>query len=80
LILIPLEDLPVAFLAFCWGVRLAVAFQLLARVFEAPALDLVEGSSMASPLGGRAEIGIAGIGMSSSKPGMGAMKLSKSYI
>jgi hypothetical protein len=48
LILIPLEDLQVAFLAFFWGVGLAVAFRLLARVLDAPTLDLVEGSSMAS--------------------------------
>jgi hypothetical protein len=65
LILIPLEDFPVAFLALFWGVGLAVAFRLLARVFDAPALDPAEGSSMASLSGGRAEMGVAKIGMSS---------------
>jgi hypothetical protein len=35
---------------------------------------------MASPPGQQAEMGIAGIGMSPSKPGMGEMKLSKSCI
>jgi hypothetical protein len=61
-----------------WGV--VVAFRLLARVFDAPTLASAEGSSMASPLGGRAETGIAGIGMSPSKPGIGEIKLSKSCI
>jgi hypothetical protein len=77
LILIPLEDFLVAFLAFFWGGRLAVAFRLLARVFDAPSLDPVEGSSMASPLGERAETGIAKIGMLPSKPGLGEIKLPK---
>jgi hypothetical protein len=57
-----------------------VAFRLLARVFDMPKLAPVEGSSMASPLGGWAEMGIAQIGMSPSKLGIGEMKLSKSYI
>jgi hypothetical protein len=35
---------------------------------------------MASPPGEQAETGIAGIGMSPSKPGIGEMKLSKSCI
>jgi hypothetical protein len=34
--LIPLVDLPVAFLAFFYGVRMAVALRFPARVFEAP--------------------------------------------
>jgi hypothetical protein len=80
LILIPLEDFPVAFLAFFYGVRLVVAFRLLARVFNVPALDPVEGPSMASLPGGRAKMGIVEIVISPSKPGMGEMKLSKSSI
>jgi hypothetical protein len=47
LILIPLKDFPVVFLAFFWGVRLVVAFHLLARVFDTPTLAPMEGSSMA---------------------------------
>jgi hypothetical protein len=35
---------------------------------------------MALPLGGLAEMGIAGIMMSSSNLGIGEMKLSKAYI
>jgi hypothetical protein len=62
------------------GLGLAVAFHLLAQVFDALALHSAEGSSMASPPGGRAEIGIAGIGMSPLKSEMGEMKLSKSCI
>jgi hypothetical protein len=45
-----------------------------------PALALVEGSLSASPPGGWAESGIAGIEMSPSKPRMGEKKLSKAYI
>jgi hypothetical protein len=80
LILIQLEDLPIAFLAFFWVIRLEVAFHLLARVLDAPTLDPVEGSSMASPPGEQVMTRIAVIGMSTSKPGMGEMKLSKSFI
>jgi hypothetical protein len=80
LILIPLEDLPVAFLAFFWGVGLTVAFRLLARVFDAPTLDPAEWSSMALPPREWVKTRIAKIGMSPSKPGMGEMKLSKSFI
>jgi hypothetical protein len=79
-ILIPIEDFPVAFFAFFWRVGLTVAFRLLVYVFDASALDPTEGSSMASPPGGRAEMGIAGIGMSPSKSGMGEIKLSRSYV
>jgi hypothetical protein len=50
------------------------------RVFNALALDPVEGSLMALPLGGLAEMGIVRIRMSSSYPGIGEMKLSKAYI
>jgi hypothetical protein len=75
-----LEDLLIAFLAFFLGVGLAVAFHLLARVLDAPALDAAEGSSMALPPGERAEMGMAEIGMSPLKLGMGEMKLSKSCI
>jgi hypothetical protein len=57
-----------------------VAFHLLARIFETQALDPVEGSSVATSLGRWAEMGIAEIGMSPSKPGMGEIKLSESSI
>jgi hypothetical protein len=57
-----------------------VAFCLLARLFDAPALDPAEESSIASLPGGWAEMGMARIGMSPSKPGMGEMKLSNSFI
>jgi hypothetical protein len=80
LILILLEDFPVAFLAFFWGVGLVAAFHLPARVVKALALALADGSLADSPLGDRAEIGIVGIRMSSSNPGMGEMKLSKACI
>jgi hypothetical protein len=61
LILIPLEDFPVAFFTFFRGVRLAVAFHLPAQVLEALALALTDGSLVDSPPGHRAKIGIAGI-------------------
>jgi hypothetical protein len=57
-----------------------VAFHLLARVFDVRTLALAEGSSMASPPGGRAKMRIAGIGMSPSKLGIGEMKLSNQDI
>jgi hypothetical protein len=44
------------------------------------ALDPVGGSSEDSAPRSHAEIGMAGIGTSPSKPGMGEIKLSKSYI
>jgi hypothetical protein len=56
------------------------AFRLLARVLEAPTLDLVEGSSEDSTSGSWTEIRMAGIGMSPSNLEIGEMKLSKSYI
>jgi hypothetical protein len=80
LILIPLEDLLVAFLAFFWGVELVVAFRFLARVLDVPALDLAEGPSMASPPGERVKMEIARIGMSPSKSRRSEMKLPKSCI
>jgi hypothetical protein len=80
LILIPLEDLPVTFLAFFWGVGLAAAFYLLDQVFEALALALVEGSLVGSSLGDQAKTGMTGIEMSPSKSGAGEIKLSKSCI
>jgi hypothetical protein len=45
-----------------------------------PALGLVGGSLKDSTPGSRADIRMPGIGMSPSYPGMGEMKLSKSYI
>jgi hypothetical protein len=80
LILIPLDGFPVAFLAFFWGVGLAVAFHLPAQVFDAPALALADGSLVDSSHGDRIETRIAGKGMSPSNPGMGEIKLSKAYI
>jgi hypothetical protein len=82
--LIPLEDLPVAFLAFFWGVGSAVAFYLPARVFEALALALalalVEGSLTDSSPRGRVKIRMTGIRMSPLMLGIGAIKLPKAYI
>jgi hypothetical protein len=80
LILIPLEDFPVAFLVFFWGVRLAAAFHLPVQVFEAPPLALADGSLEGSPLGDRVEIGMARIGMSPSNPRIGEIKLSMACI
>jgi hypothetical protein len=67
-------------LVFFDGVRLAVAFHLPARVLTTPTLALVEGSLSASPPGGWVDIGTARIGISPSKPAMGAMKLSKACV
>jgi hypothetical protein len=80
LILIPLEDFLVAFLAFFWGVRLAVAFRLPARVFEASELALTNRSLADSPPGDLAKFGMARIRMSPSNPRIGEMKLSRAYI
>jgi hypothetical protein len=71
-ILIPPEGFPVVFLAFLGGLRSIGTFRLQARVLEALALNPTEGS--------RADIGMAGIGMLLSNPGMGKIKLSKSCI
>jgi hypothetical protein len=59
---------------------LAVAFRLPARVFEALALALVEGSLTDSSPGGWVEIGMVRIRMSLLMPGMGAIKLPNAYI
>jgi hypothetical protein len=80
LILIPLEDFPVAFLVFFWGVRLVAAFRLPVRVFEAPPLALADGSLEGSPLGDWVEIGMARIGMSPSNPRIGEINLSMACI
>jgi hypothetical protein len=55
-------------------------FHLQARVLEVLALDPVEVSSEDSVSGSQADIGMVGIGMSSSNPGMGEIKLSMSCI
>jgi hypothetical protein len=78
--LIPLKDFPVAFLVFLWGIRLAVAFCLLARVFDTPALAPTDGSLADLPLGDRAKTRIVGKGMSPLNPGMGEIKLFKACI
>jgi hypothetical protein len=70
----------VIFLAFFGGFGSSGAFRLQARVLEALALDLAEGSSKDSARGSRAKIGMAGIGISPSNPGIIKMKLSKSCI
>jgi hypothetical protein len=57
-----------------------VAFRLPAQANGVPTLASVEGLLSASPLGDWAETGIARIGMSPSKLGMGEMKLSKASI
>jgi hypothetical protein len=80
LILIPLEDFSIVFLDFFWGIGLAVAFRLLAQVFDVPTLASLEGLLIASPPGGRAKMGRARIRMSPSMLGIGEMKLSKSCI
>jgi hypothetical protein len=80
LILIPLFDLPVVFLAFFDGVSITGALRFPTRVFDPPALASVVGLLADSLLGGRAETVIVGIGISPSNPGMGEMKLSKACI
>jgi hypothetical protein len=57
-----------------------VALRFPARVFDAPALVLADGSLADSLLGDRVETGIAGIGTSPSNPGMTEIKLSKTCI
>jgi hypothetical protein len=76
LILIPPTDFPMVFLALFWGVGLAVAFRLPARVFKVMALAPTEGSLIDSSPGVQAKTGMAWIGISLLKPGMGEMKLS----
>jgi hypothetical protein len=56
------------------------AFRLLARVREALGPDSVEGPWEVSTSGSRSETGMAGIGISPSKHGIGEIKLSRSYI
>jgi hypothetical protein len=58
----------------------AITFRLLARVFDARALALADGSLADSPLGDRAKTRIAGKGMSPLNLGMREIKLSKAYI
>jgi hypothetical protein len=67
-------------LAFFKGIRLVVAFCLSARVFKVITLASTDGSLIGSSPGGRFKIGMAGIRISPSKPGMGEMKLSNAYI
>jgi hypothetical protein len=57
-----------------------VVFRLPAQVLEVLVLAPVDGSLVTSSLGGWAETGMAGIGMSPSKPGIGEMKLSSACI
>jgi hypothetical protein len=71
LILISLVDLPVAFLAFFWGLRVAEALRFPGRVLDAPTLAPADVSFADSPLGDRAKTGIAKIGISPSNLGMG---------
>jgi hypothetical protein len=80
LILILPADLPVVFLALFWWVGLVVAFCLPTWVFKELALAPTTGSLVGSSPGGRAKIGMAGIGMSPLKPGMGEIKLFKACI
>jgi hypothetical protein len=76
LIFMPLEDLPVTFLVFFWGVRVAVAFHLPIRVFDAPA----DGFPADLPHGDWAGTRITRMGVSPSNTGMGEIELSKAYI
>jgi hypothetical protein len=59
---------------------LAIAFCLLAQVFEALALAPVEGSLADLSPGGRAKTRMARIRTSTLKSGMGEIKMSKAYI
>jgi hypothetical protein len=72
-ILIPPRGFMGAFLSIFWNLGSTGAFRLLAQ-------DLVERSWEDSALGSRADIGMAGIRMSPSNPGMDKIKLSMSYI
>jgi hypothetical protein len=80
LILIPLEGFPMAFLAFFWGVELAVAFRIPAGVFKALVLALAEVSLIDSSPGYWVKTVMVVIGMSPSKSGMEEIKLSKACI
>jgi hypothetical protein len=53
LILLPLDDFPIAFLASLRGVGLLVAFHLLAPVFDTLALAPADGLLADLPLGDR---------------------------
>jgi hypothetical protein len=79
-IFIPPEGFPTVFLAILRGLGSLGAFLLHARVLEALALDPTQGFSEGSAAGSLADIGMAGIEMSPSNPGMGEIKLSKSCI
>jgi hypothetical protein len=80
LILIPLVDLPVEFLAFCWGDGLTVTLHFLGQVLDVLVLAPADGSLADSPLRDQVETGIAGIWMCPSNLGMREMKLSKACI
>jgi hypothetical protein len=77
LILVPIAFLAMSFLAFHGGVGEAAALHLLAHVLEYLALGPPVETPTESTLKARAEIGITWIGVSSQKPGMWAMRLSK---
>jgi hypothetical protein len=79
-ILIPPKGFSASFLAFLGGLGSIGVFRLQARVLEALAMDSAEGSLEDSALGSRADIGMAGIEMSPSNPGIGEVMLSKSCI
>jgi hypothetical protein len=68
------------FPAFFGGFGLKVTFYMPAQVFKMLALAPMEGSLIDSSPGGRAEIGIAEIGISPLKLGTEEMKLSKTCI
>jgi hypothetical protein len=57
-----------------------VALRFPARVFDAPALALADGSHTDSLLGDRVETGTTGIRMTPSNSRMGEIKLSKACI
>jgi hypothetical protein len=80
LTLIPLVDFPMIFLGFIKGGGVVAALCLPARVLEDPAPGLTDESSADSLLGAWAKIGMVGIGISPSNPGIGEMKLSKVCI
>jgi hypothetical protein len=80
LILIPLVDFPLVFIAFFGGVGRAVTFCLPAWAFKVLALALTEGPLIDSSPRGWAKTRMAGIEISPSKLGSGEMKLSNACI
>jgi hypothetical protein len=77
LIFMPISFLLTTFLVFRGGGRVAVALRLPGQVFEGSTLGILDEALTDLALRVRTEMGTTRINMSPSKPGMGAMKLSK---